>query len=194
VAAVVGLPAALRTRWLHAQAARIGLQRVTRRQAELFEALIEHRATGAVTLCKRWCIRLVRGTLWFEPPSTPPPYSIELIEGEWVPLPLPGWRIRFGPLAGQGLEPRWCFRFASGVRPVVRSPREGDLVDVDGKSMRASKLLSKALPRHLRRTWPVCCENDRIQWIPGVWRGPEPATHVGNVVEVMRCERSSCAS
>jgi hypothetical protein len=63
---------------------------------------------------------------------------------------------------------------------------------VHGRAVPVAKLLAAKLPRHLRSSWPVCCESDRIQWIPGVWRGPEQSTEPSHVVEVIRRERPAC--
>ena len=68
-ATIHALAPPLRTRWLHAQTARIGLERVTRRQATLFTEMIETGRPRAVTLGRRWRLRLARGSLWLEPPS-----------------------------------------------------------------------------------------------------------------------------
>ena len=192
ISAVADLAPALRSRWLHAQAAKIGLARVTRRQVELFTRMIDTSGVRAVTLGDRWCIRKARGFLWLEPPGTPDPVAIDLVENVCFDLPLPGWCIRLGPAAEADPAVRWRFDTDRPVDLHVRSPRKGDIVEVEGQPARVSKLLARKLPRHLRSSWPVCCESDRIQWIPGVWRGPEPSTGASHVVEVMRCERPSC--
>ena len=192
VAAVAGLAPALRWRWLHAQAERIGLTRVTRRQAELFDTMVVRGGLRAVTLGGRWSIRRAGGMLWLEPPDTPPVYAIQLVEDVCFDLPLAGWSVRFGPVSDPPPGLRWRFHADRGARLAMRSPRGEDRVVVDGKNIRVTKLLARMLPRHLRSTWPVCCESDRIQWIPGVWRGPEQPTPAGHVVEVMRRERPSC--
>ncbi len=192
ISAVAGMPPALRSRWLHAQAARIGLTRVTRRQAELFESLVGRGELRAVTLGGRWSIRRAGGKLWLEPPETPPVYTFELVENVVFDLPLPGWCVRFGAAADPPPGLRWHFPAERGARLSVRSPRGDDRVVVDGDSVRVPKLIAGKLPRHLRSTWPVCCESDRIQWIPGVWQGPEQPHRASHVVEVIRRERSSC--
>ena len=192
VSAVAGLPPALRSRWLHAQAGMVGLTRVTRRQAELFEAMIEIGAPRAVTLGHRWRIRVAAARLWLEPPETPSPYVFDLVPDTVYQLPIPGWSVGLKDSTKPSPEARWCFGVEPGAGLQIRSPRSGDVVVVDGESVRVGKLLARALPRHLRSTWPVCCESDRIQWIPGVWQGPEQASRASHVVEVMRRERSSC--
>lgn len=192
ISAVADLPQALRSRWLHAQAAMVGLTRVTRRQAELFETLVGHGQPRAVTLGGRWNIRRAGGKLWLEPPQTPSPFAFELVPDTVHQLPIPGWTVGLSKSTDPSPGVRWRFGVEPGVGLLVRSPRSGDVVVVDGKSVRVGKLLSGVLPRHLRSTWPVCCESDRIQWIPGVWQGPEQTSRASHVVEVMRRERSSC--
>jgi len=183
--AIRGLPGALRTRWLHSQASRVGLDRVTRRQTELFEELITTGQPHAVTLGRRWRIRLARGRLWLEPPQPPQPYSFKLVNGETIELPLPGWRVRFG-LAGKTPDGfRWSYHPPPGVELEMRTARPEDRVEIDDANVRVNRILARAMPRHLRRAWPVFCEDDRIYWIPGVWQGPEASDRHGPVVEVM---------
>jgi tRNA(Ile)-lysidine synthase len=191
--AVAELPAAVRWRWLHAQAARLGLERVTRRQGELLEALVATGEPRAVTLGRRWRLRLSRGRLWLEPPETPGPFALELRPGCSLDLPLPGWRIRLAADGDPGEPPRWSFRPPPMARLVVRSARDDDAVRLGGKTVRVRTMLARAMPRHLRPAWPVCCEGDRILWIPGLWQDPEIAAGGRHVVEVMRRERASRA-
>jgi len=192
ISAVADLPQALRSRWLHAQAAMVGLTRVTRRQAELFETLLGHGQPRAVTLGGRWNIRRAGGKLWLEPPETPPAYAVDLVEHVVFDLPLVGWCVRFRPAADPPPGLRWRFHTDRGARLSMRSPRGDDRVKVDGDFVGVPQLIAKKLPRHLRSAWPVCCESDRIPWIPGVWQGPEQPNRASHVVEVMRRERSSC--
>ena len=162
----------LRARWLHAQAARIGIGRVSRRQQELFEQLVRHRTPRAVTLAGRWRLRLARRRLWLEPPTPPPPFTFDLEPGMTLRLPLPGWSIR----VTRGAEPTdaaaWHSRLPDSGRLSVRSPVVGDRIVHEKGTTKVSALLSKHLPCHLRRAWPVFCESDTITWIPGVWLGP----------------------
>lgn len=193
VQALCELPTALRRRWLHAQAARIGLDRVTRRQGELFENQLASGGPRAVTLGRRWRLRLARGRLWLEPPEPPKPFALDLLEGRCLELPLPGWEIR---LVAAGERPeglRWSFQPPPGARLLVRSAVADDLVQVGGDRVRVRSMLARAMPRHLRCAWPVCCEDGRILWIPGVWQNRDIATRGRHVVEVMRRERPSCA-
>ncbi len=192
VSAVAGLPPALRSRWLHAQAAIVGLTRVTRRQAALFEDLVGRGEPRAVTLGGRWSLRRAAGRLWLEPPEKPSPYAFDLVPDTVHQLPIPGWNVGLKISSDPSPGVRWRFAVEPGARLQVRSSRSDDLVVVDGESVRVGKLLSGALPRHLRSAWPVCCESDRIQWIPGVWQGPEQPHRASHVVEVIRRERSSC--
>jgi tRNA(Ile)-lysidine synthase len=167
----LGLP--IRGRWLHAQAARCGLGPVTRRQTELFQRLVETGLPRAVTLAGRWVLRLVAGTLWLEPPEGPEPYELELVPGADRPLPMPGWRIRVSARAdATHCDGDWRWRASADAVVTVRSPRPGDTVVEDNGAVKVAKLLARAAPRHLRRGWPVLCENARITWIPGVWQGP----------------------
>jgi len=188
VSAVADLPQALRSRWLHAQAAMVGLTRVTRRQAELFESLVGRGHPRAVTLGARWTIRRAGGRLWLEPPGTQPVYAVDLVEDVVFDLPLVGWCVRFRSAADPPPGLRWRIHVDQGARLSVRSPRGGDRVEVNGDFVRVPQLIAKKLPRHLRSAWPVCCESDRIQWIPGVWQGPEQSHRASHVVEVMRRE------
>ncbi len=186
VTAIRNLPAPLRTRWLHAQASRIGLDRVTRRQTELFEELIATGQPRAVTLGRRWRIRLARRRLWLEPPEPPQPFAFDLTAGETIELPLPGWRVRFGPNETPPDGLRWSYHPPTGVRLKIRTARTGDRIEIDDARVRVSRILARAMPRHLRRAWPVFCEDDRIYWIPGVWQDPEASDRDGPVVEVTR--------
>jgi tRNA(Ile)-lysidine synthase len=185
------LPPPLRTRWLHAQARSIGLQRVTRRQSALFEEMISTGSPRAVTLGERWRLRLARGRLWLEPPRDPPPFSFSIAPGETADLPLPGWRIRIRPDGEPTEGVRWSLGLSPGVRLEVRNAQVGDRVRIDGAGVRVSRLLARAMPRHLRGAWPVFCEDDRIYWIPGVWQDPGALCSEGPAVEVIRCERST---
>ncbi len=176
------LPDALRTRWLHAQAARVGIARVSRRQLELFQQLIEQGAPRAVTLGGRWRLRIVHGRLWLEPPQTLPPYSVELIPGTTVSLPMPGWEVRVGTRSHPDGDATWSMWLRRERVLSVRSAAPGDEVADSSGARRVRKLLARVAPRHLRRSWPVLCENDTIAWIPGIWQ----AHRTGNLlVEVV---------
>jgi tRNA(Ile)-lysidine synthase len=190
-AAVQSLAAPLRTRWLHAQTARIGLERVTRRQAELFAAMIEEGRPRAITLGHRWRLRIAGGKLWLEPPMPVDPFDHSLEVGASVDLPIPGWRVRMGSTTAPPPEVRWSWFSRSGARLRVRSIDANDRVESEGEVVRAAKMVARRLPRHLRPVWPVFCEDDRIYWIPGVWQDPAIDSREGHVVEVMRCEQSA---
>ena len=181
-----GLPCSLRTRWLHSQASRVGLDRVTRRQNELFEELIATGQPRAVTLGRRWRIRLANHQLWLEPPQPPQPFAFDLVVGETINLPLPGWHVRFGPRETPPVGLRWSYHPPPGVRLTIRTVRTGDRLEIDDARVRVSRILARAMPRHLRWAWPVFCEDDRIYWIPGVWQDPEASDREGPVVEVTR--------
>ena len=191
MATVREFPPPLRTRWLHAQARTIGLERVTRRQSALFEELIGTGKPRAVTLGGRWRLRLARGQLWLEPPREPPPFSFSLAPGETVDLPLTGWCTRFRSDGEPTAGVRWSLVLPPGVRLEVRNAHNGDRVRIDDANVRVSRLLARAMPRHLRSSWPVFCEDDRIYWIPGVWQDPAASCSEGPAVEVIRCEQST---
>ena len=190
-ATIHALPTALRTRWLHAQTARIGLQRVSRRQATLFGEMIETGQPRAVTLGGRWRLRLARGLLWLEPPSSVESYDHPITLGDTVELPFPGWWVTMGTTATSSPDVRWSWRSPPNARLRVRSVLSSDRIGADRRGPRASKILARRLPRHLRRAWPVFCEDDRIYWIPGVWRDPVSEGRKGHVVEVIRREQAA---
>ena len=185
-AAIRELAAPLRARWLHAQAARVGIERVTRRQLQLFHTLIDCASPTAVSLGHRWRLRLARRHLWLEPPQPPAAYDLGLVPGEIVELPLPGWQIRIRETPGPEAGLRWRWRPPTGVGLGVRNTRPGERVEVNRKEVPVQRLLAKSLPRHLRRAWPVFCEDDKIYWIPGVWQAPAASSREDLVVEVIR--------
>jgi hypothetical protein len=187
-AVIHSLAPALRTRWLHAQTKRIGVERVTRRQTELFTRMIEEGHPRAVTLGRRWRLRRVRGRLWLEPPMPISAFDHTLSIGESIDLPIPGWRVRMGSTAAPPPEVRWSWFARVDAQLRVRSIEASDTVDSEGERVRATKMVARRLPRHLRPVWPVFCEDDRIYWIPGVWQDPAIDSREGHVVEVMRCE------
>jgi tRNA(Ile)-lysidine synthase len=190
-AAIHALAPPLRTRWLHAQTARIGLDRVTRRQAELFGGMIETGHPRAVTLNHRWRLRLVRGSVWLEPPTLIEAFDHPIAVGGTVELPIPGWRVTMGSTAAPAPEVRWSWYSPPDARLRVRSVEPGDRLGADRAGPRVAKILARHLPRHLRPIWPVFCEDDRIYWIPGVWRDPAVEDREGHIVEVMRCEQAA---
>jgi tRNA(Ile)-lysidine synthase len=162
----------LRSRWLHAQAARCDCGPVTRRQTELFHELVETGSPRAITLAGRWVLRLASQALWLEPPARPRPYELELAPGTVAELPMPGWRIRVLDSDDPPGAASWRGRVASRAALAVRSPRPGDTVTDLGRPAKVTALLARTAPRHLRPGWPVLCENARITWIPGVWQAP----------------------
>lgn len=183
VSTIAALPPALQVRWLHAQARRSGLGRVSHAQLEGALSLLATGTPRAVSLGRRWSLRRCRHRLWLEPENPPGSYEIHIPTGDEaviMALPIPGWRavLRPGTRAASGVE--WW----RPVRPspegfVVRSPRPGER-SPDGHQ-RVVDLLALRIPRHLRRAWPLCCEGDRITWIPGVWQdvaSGKPPTHV----------------
>ena len=190
-ATIHALAPPLRTRWLHAQTALIGLERVTRRQAALFAEMIETGQPKAVTLGGRWRLRLVRGSLWLEPPVVIDAFDHPLDVGETVRLPIPGWRVRMGSTTAPPPEVRWSWYSPAGASLRVRSIASSDRLGADPAAPRAARLVARRLPRHLRSIWPVFCENDKIYWIPGVWQDPGIEDQEGHIVEVMRCEQAA---
>lgn len=183
---VARLEPPLRSRWLHAQLARSGIGRATRRQIELLDGLLDRGQPRAIALAGRWRLRRAAGRLWLEPPVPPPPVSRRLTPGDELALPIPGWRLRLGPAgAGRG-GGGWRWRPPAATQLALRGPEPGDRVLVDGRPRRLASLLAGRLPRHLRRAWPVLVADARIVWIPGVWTCAEH-TGVGDVeVEVTR--------
>jgi tRNA(Ile)-lysidine synthase len=190
-ATIHSLPPALRTRWLHAQTARIGLQRVSRRQAALFDEMIETGHPRAVTLGERWRLRLARGLVWLEPPWSIEPYDHPITVGDTIDLPVPGWRVTVVDSVASSPQAQWSWRSPPTVRLRVRSVRSNDRIGADRTGPRVSKILARRLPRHLRPVWPVFCEDDRIYWIPGVWQDPAVEGREGHFVEVIRCEQAA---
>ena len=191
VATIQAMPPPLRTRWLHAQTSRIGLERVTRRQSALFREMIEEGDPKAVTLGGRWRLRLARGHLWLESPTIIDCFDNPIAVGDTIQLPIPGWQVRMGSTAAPSAEVRWSWYSPSDARLRVRSVNSNDRIGVDSSGPRVAKILARRLPRHLRSIWPVFSEDDRIYWIPGVWQDQAVEDREGHVVEVMRCEQSA---
>ncbi|MGD9253261.1 MAG: hypothetical protein PVG92_04950, partial [Holophagae bacterium] len=104
-----------------------------------------------------------------------------------VELPMPGWSVRLAERESRGN--RWSLQIRPGATIHLRTFRSGDRLETVKGPVPAAHMLAESLPRHLRRTWPVFCEDDRICWIPGVWERPEGLHSGGHVVEVMRRER-----
>ena len=191
VAVIHAMPPPLRTRWLHAQTSRIGLERLTRRQSALFLEMIEEGLPKAVTLGGRWRIRLARGDLWLEPPTVIDNFDNPIRIGETLQLPIPGWQVRMGSTSAPPAEVRWSWYAPTDARLRVRSVHSNDRIGGESSGPRVAKILARRLPRHLRSIWPVFCEGDRIYWIPGVWQDQAVEDREGHVVEVMRCEQTA---
>jgi len=185
---VAELPRALRTRWLHGQMLRLGVDRVTRRQLELFHLCLDRGTPRSVTMGRRWRLRTARGRLWAEPPTDPPGAETILEPGATATMGPPGWLVRMS--TGKDADPdvRWRWRPRSDDTLIRFRPARPDdrLVVASGATRRAQKLLAERLPRHLRSAWPLFCENDMICWIPGVWQHPDPGESSNRVVEVIR--------
>lgn len=181
IQSVVSLDPALRLRWLHAQAEKAGIGRVTRRQGELLTLLLAAEVR-AVTLAGRWVLRRASGRLWLEPPREPPWFELDLEPGRRAALPIPGWTAYYGPAAQTTATSGWRFPCKPAQNLCLRSSRAGDRL-ADGVVVRAA--LKRTLPRHLRGSWPMLCSGAKILWIPGV--GDDTGSSGSEwIVEVMR--------
>lgn len=182
--AVASLDDAGRARWLHRAAARRQIGRVSRRQLELFGALLDSHRPRAVALAGRWRLRIAGGRLWLEPPADPPGWHIGLgpeVDRLSLPLPLPGWTLAVHPPVptGSGADP-WRRRVGVGRRLVVRP-----LATAGEPAPPAVATARRRLPRHLRHSWPVMLEDDRITWVPGIWQASGDTGSAAKVVEVI---------
>ena len=188
LATLQDLAPALRTRWLHGQMAGLGVEHTTRRQLELFNQLLDTGAPRAVTLGQRWRLRVAQGKVWAEPPAPPRGCRSTLVEGRWYDIGVPGWMARITTAAAPEPRVRWSWRPTTSGSEVSFRPARGDdrLPDAASGQRRVGKVLADVLPRHLRAAWPLFCENDMIQWIPGVWEHPRPRNPSDRLVEVIR--------
>lgn len=182
------LPRALRSRWLFAQTAALGLGPATRRQLALLHRLLDTGSPRSVTLGGRWRLRLARGRLWAEPPVAPSCGSGKLSLGAGATLGIPGWTAALVHAETSHPDARWRWRPSSEEREITfRPPAAEDRVPgPDGQPVSVRRMLAKALPRHLRPAWPIFCEGDMIHWIPGVWQRPTQGDPSNRVVEVIR--------
>jgi tRNA(Ile)-lysidine synthase len=183
------LPPALRVRWLHAQVARSGLGKATRRQAELLDNLLDDGQPAAVSVAGRWRLRRAAGQVWLEPPQPPPivpPRTLTVGHGTGAELPVPGWTIRCRSGIASAPSDLWRRAVRCGgtldVRPLALVDWR---LDSDARHT-VRRIVTDALPRHLRRAWPAICEDGRLVWIPGVWQSPVEADPPTLVVEVIR--------
>ena len=188
IATLVDLPRALRTRWLHGQMRRLGVDRTTRSQLALFHLCLDTGSPRSVTMNSRWRLRTARGRVWAEPPADPVGSETTLEPGRVRTLDIPGWQARISTPDDLHPRARWRWRPASAEAVIsLRPARAGDLIEVaPGATRKARKMISEALPRHLRSAWPLFCENDMSCWIPGVWQHPEPGDPSNRVVEGFR--------
>jgi tRNA(Ile)-lysidine synthase len=182
------LPNALRARWLQGQMFELGVDGASRRQLELFHLLLDAGRPRSVTMGGRWRLRAARGALWAEPPSPPEGVERRLEPDRPDGVGVPGWRVRIRISTEPDPTARWTWRPRSDASAITMRPAaDGDvLLDRAGNRRRLPKVLSESLPRHLRSWWPVICEDDMIQWIPGVWQHPDPGDPSGRIVEVIR--------
>jgi tRNA(Ile)-lysidine synthase len=188
LASLQSLPQALRARWLQAQTVRLGLAAASRRQLALFHSLLDRGAPRAVTIGGRWRLRAARGRLWAEPPVDPPGRCATIEPGHETDLGIPGWRARTAAGDARGGLTTWSWR-PQAERSVisVRPAADDDRLPCDGTTaVRARNLIAAKLPRHLRRGWPLFCEDGMIHWIPGVWQHPTTGGPSSRVVEVFR--------
>jgi tRNA(Ile)-lysidine synthase len=190
------LAPALRSRWLHAQAERTGIGKVSSAQINHLHRLLDLGRPRAVALHGRWHLRLARGRLWLEPPQLPSAYCLILDPSHPPVLPLPGWKIKVdrmqgreqGRGAGGAAHPvvspsLWRWRPPQGKLVTIRSARHGQLTALaTGEDL--AGLLRRQLPRHLRAVWPLFCIGDTIIWIPGVWQHTATGSEGSLVVEV----------
>lgn len=181
IKSIADLDPALRVRWLHAQAARAAIGRVTHRQGELLRQLLSGQIR-AITLAGRWVLRRAGSRLWLEPPSETGRFEYELEPGQTTDLPLPGWAVSYRPGPSNLVTSNWAFPCRPGRRFTIRSVQPGDLF-ADGSKV--SSLLRRKLPKHLRRSWPILCDDAKILWIPGVEQDTGSSTGEW-IVEVMR--------
>ena len=188
IGTLADLPRALRTRWLHGQAHRLGVDRATRRQLELFHLCLDTGSPRSVTMNERWRLRTARGRIWAEPPTNPAGTTMTLQTGRTVKLAIPGWKARISTPGHLHPGARWRWRPRSAEAVISLRPAGADdrIVVTPEATRNARKMISETLPRHLRSAWPLFCENDMICWIPGVWQHPEPGDPSNRVVEVYR--------
>lgn len=162
--ALRALAPALRVRWLHSQAARSGIGRVTHRQGEhLNELLAGDRS--ALTLARRWSLRRASDRLWLEPPILPPAFEFTLKPNQRADLPLPGWTTVFRPVKNEPGENGWYIPVPENANPIVRSPQAQDRLPNDQP---VGSLFRRQLPRHLRNSWPIFVIDDKMMWVPGM--------------------------
>ena len=182
------LPHALRARWLHGQMLRLGVDRTTRRQLELFHLCLDTGSPRSVTMGGRWRLRVARGRIWAEPPVSPPGATNTLEPGSRITIGVPGWQARISTTDDLHPNARWRWQPLSAEAVIGLHPARVDdrLETAPGTTRGARKLLAQTLPRHLRSAWPLFCENDMIRWIPGVWQHPNPGDPSNRVVEVIR--------
>jgi len=182
------LPPALRARWLHGQMLRLGVDRTTRRQLELFHLCLDTGSPRSVTMGGRWRLRVARGRIWAEPPVSPAGVATTLEPGSRISFGVPGWQVRISTTDSLHPNARWRWQPLSAEAVIGLRPARADdrLETAQGTTRGARKLLAETLPRHLRSAWPLFCENDMIRWIPGVWQHPEPGDPSNRVVEVIR--------
>jgi tRNA(Ile)-lysidine synthase len=188
VAALRELPRALRARWLHGQMLTLGVRHATRRQLELFHLMLDEGRPRSVSMGQRWRLRSARHRIWAEPPVSPKVSELVLTDGAETGLGIPGWTVRMSTFDAPHPRARWRWRPHSADAPITLRPsRSGDRLDPSsGATGSVRGLLAKHLPRHLRSAWPVCCENDMIHWIPGVWQDSNPGDPSNRIVEVIR--------
>lgn len=161
---LASLPRALQIRWLHAQAARVGLPGVTHRQGQLLPEVISG-SSPSLTLADRWALRRAGKRLWLEPGRSIPPYGLDLKADQEIGLPVPGWHIALRDTEANDISNPWIFPVADKTPLHIRTLQAEDRFP-DGR--RPMTILRAFLPRHLRRIWPILFGDDKLLWIPGV--------------------------
>ena len=168
VAAVAGLPAALRRRWLLELAARLPLgEPPSRHQLAQFDGLLDRGRPAAIDLGRRWVLRRRGARLLLSPPPCRPfdPVATS-VPSE---LTLPG-----GFVARLGVESA-----AAGHRALLaprlrelplawRSVRPGERAEAGGGRPLGVLLAAAGVPPEWRRAWPVLEAGGTIAWLPGV--------------------------
>jgi len=179
------LDPALRVRWLHTVVEQLIAAKVSRRQLELFDAMLEGPGPCAVTLARRWVLRRARGLLWLEPGTTPPA-ACRRISSAGLDEPLLGpWRLVTWAGA-TSTNDLWHWSVQGDTEVLIRPPRADDRLLVGERLRSYGRFASHHLPRHLRHTWPVCVVDGTIEWVPGVWQATACGSGASLAVEVVR--------
>ncbi len=165
-AAVAGLPAALRHRWVLELAARLPLgEPPSRRQQDAVVAMLDRGRPAAVDLGRRWVLRRRGDQLALSPPPVEPFAARPAVVPSRVEL-AGGFVGRLGD--GQSgdaphrarLHPR-----ASECPLAWRSVAPGERL---GRALAARRLAAARVPAQWRRAWPVLEAGGTMIWLPAV--------------------------